>query len=172
MYQKSTFFCGVNMFKKILLFGLINLVSLTTVTFAQSDEEIDDVDTSKLGQTSEAFPVDIHHCKIKRGAVNYKTSANQKWAVDSILWCPDEYRKIMSCNSLDDTSPLLGPTKMIDCLKDGACKNQLGDQRGSREGPQNQYHEFVAKTPGIGGCWTYDRKGQHRPFRVEILCCK
>lgn len=112
-------------------------------------------------------------CKDKRSKVIYKTNKRghikTKWAVDSILWCPEDFPEIITCNTIDDTTPDETPTAMTHCRNDGECRNTDA----KKEGIQNQYTEFVERhTDKVQGCWAYDRKAKHRPYKIEILCCK
>lgn len=117
------------------------------------------------------------------------------WAEDAVLWCPEDHPRIVHCDSIDDLAPQTGPTRFTTCLADGNCDaaDEVGYDRNcrkaknrdlpecqnidykSREGPQNRYHEFIAKQVSsdvaVEGCWGYDRLGKHRPYRLEILCC-
>lgn len=157
------------MLKNISYFLLFSFFVLINFTYAEEEEE-----NGEDGKQAISVEFPIHECKVKRGNVNYKNEDNKKWAVDSVLWCPEDYPKAASCNTIDDTSPALGPTQITDCLADGACSNKLiADSRGSREGPQNQFREFISQDGGkIQGCWAYDVGNKHRPYRLEILCCK
>lgn len=137
--------------------------------------------------TSPEFAIDFGHCVFKRSTVvrlQNKRGRDINWVGDQVLWCPDDHSKIATCNGTDDASPDVGPTTFSGCSSDGRCDiancdvdgdcdaSEPYDRRRSREGPQNVYFEFVKKSSGTQGCWSYDRGGQHRPMRVEILCCK
>lgn len=121
------------------------------------------------------------NCVIKRSEVLLEANGRERrkhpnwarWVGDQVLWCPNNHPKIVSCNGIDDFAPSIGPTVLNNCENDGVCDaSAQDDKRPGTEGPQNVYEEFVNKSSGLQGCWSYDRGGQHKPMRVEILCCK
>lgn len=168
----------------VLLFGMTMVIAKTTTPAYTEDKPFhDELYTDVIaGKSGNIVTVDddltVTGQFLTENLLQGNCISKRSYALenDAVAWCTEEYPTVRHCSMADDEAPETIPTDLTgwpECLDDGPCDASAPDERrrGSLGG-DNSYLEIVGKEDGIEGCWQYDREHAHKPYKIELACCK